>query len=251
MTNREIEALFEKYEGKGLKPSESMTERERQELYTEAQKRAQECNSSTNFEINQDFKISALGILHKMHLYSMKAPDKELNARGMMCRHTLDHKNAMCAISYSLTGGIPKEILEHDVDKLVLDGLDDVALEDVHKYHVKHAPHHDFDNITEENSYEIVLDWESARYTKADKPLNAYMAARYFGCYTPEIKAELQRLGLDSCDYKHIDFKDWQFAQSVYIKNMLESLRNRGTYLYTQKICLGIELALEKYFKKQ
>lgn len=70
-----------------------------------------------------------------------------------------------------------KEVLEqvkyHDLDKLFMYLFYDKKT--VSKIHRNLCSHHDNDL---EKSYldyvEMVLDWESARYTKPDKPLNAY-----------------------------------------------------------------------------
>lgn len=70
-----------------------------------------------------------------------------------------------------------KEILEqirkHDLDKMFMYLF--YAKKNVSEMHRKLSSHHD--NEIEKNYadyIEMVLDWESARYTKSDKPLNAY-----------------------------------------------------------------------------
>jgi len=70
-----------------------------------------------------------------------------------------------------------KELLEqieyHDLDKLFMYLFYDKK--NVSKLHRTLSNHHD--NDLEKNYFdyvEMVLDWESARYTKPDKPLNAY-----------------------------------------------------------------------------
>lgn len=61
----------------------------------------------------------------------------------------------------------------HDLDKMyLLLFYEKKAIEPVHR---ALAPHHDNDlEKTELDYIEMVLDWESAKYTKPDKPFNAY-----------------------------------------------------------------------------
>lgn len=70
-----------------------------------------------------------------------------------------------------------KELLEqikyHDLDKLYLYLLYDIK--NISKIHRLQTTHHANDlEKTQLDYIEMVLDWESARYTKPDKPLNAY-----------------------------------------------------------------------------
>ena len=70
-----------------------------------------------------------------------------------------------------------KELLErlktHDLDKLFMLLLFDKK--DIEPVHRSLTTHHDNElEKTELDYIEMVLDWESARYTKPDKPLNAY-----------------------------------------------------------------------------
>lgn len=66
-----------------------------------------------------------------------------------------------------------KRLNEHDLDKMFL--LLFYDKKDIENAHRDISRHHD-NNIekTEDDYIEMVLDWESARYTKPDKPLNAY-----------------------------------------------------------------------------
>ena len=68
---------------------------------------------------------------------------------------------------------ILKQIQYHDMDKLFMYLFYDKK--DVSAMHRKLSLHHE--NEIEKNYIdyiEMILDWESARYTKPDKPLNAY-----------------------------------------------------------------------------
>ena len=51
----------------------------------------------------------------------------------------------------------------------------------------------------DKNWLEIIIDWECARYTKPDKPLNAYETLlKYYPEVTDEVLPILEGLGLDS-----------------------------------------------------
>ena len=68
---------------------------------------------------------------------------------------------------------ILKQIENHDIDKLFAYLF--YNKKDVSQIHRNSSSHHQ--NELEKNDIdyiEMVLDWESARYTKPDKPLNAY-----------------------------------------------------------------------------
>ena len=65
----------------------------------------------------------------------------------------------------------------HDMDKLfmyIFCGF--LGVKRISKIHRKYVSHHlsKNKNVTYSNVLEAVLDWESARYTKPDKPLNAW-----------------------------------------------------------------------------
>ncbi len=76
-----------------------------------------------------------------------------------------------------------KEVIErlkhHDMDKMYL--LLFYDKKDIESYHRAMSTHHD-NNLekTKLDYIEMILDWESARYTKEDKPLNAYDTMRKF-----------------------------------------------------------------------
>ena len=66
-----------------------------------------------------------------------------------------------------------KQVELHDLDKLYMYLFYDKKT--VSKLHREQSSHHDNDLEKTDLDYkEMVLDWESARYTKPDKPLNAF-----------------------------------------------------------------------------
>ena len=75
----------------------------------------------------------------------------------------------------------------HDLDKLYMYLF--YNKKDVSNVHRQLSSHHD-NSIEKTDAYyvEMVLDWESARYTKPDKPLNAYDTLYK---YYPEMKEKI------------------------------------------------------------
>lgn len=71
----------------------------------------------------------------------------------------------------------------HDVDKLIMYSLFPwLGTKRINKIHRKYAKHHLIAGKKNMHFDEAIIDWESARYTKPDKPLNAYQVykSRYF-----------------------------------------------------------------------
>ena len=81
-----------------------------------------------------------------------------------------------------------KQIEEHDIDK-------------ISRIHRKISKHHQNEKEKTEVDYEeMALDWESARYTKEDKPLNAYDTLYK---YYPELEKQILPI-----------LKEWGIAKS-------------------------------------
>lgn len=75
----------------------------------------------------------------------------------------------------------------HDLDKLYMYLF--YNKKDVSNVHRQLSSHHDNSiEKTDADYVEMVLDWESARYTKPDKPLNAYDTLYK---YYPEMKEKI------------------------------------------------------------
>lgn len=94
-----------------------------------------------------------------------------------------------------------KELLEqveyHDLDKLFMYLFYNKS--DVSRIHRDLVAHHENEiEKTELDYIEMVLDWESARYTKPDKPLNAYdTLCNYYPNMVDKILPILKSIGLD------------------------------------------------------
>lgn len=98
-----------------------------------------------------------------------------------------------------------KELAErlkiHDLDKMFLMLFFDK--DTVNPVHRQIAPHHDNELEKSELDYiEMVLDWESARYTKPDKPLNAYDTLyKFYPHLEDKILPILKRYNIDKSTF--------------------------------------------------
>ena len=85
----------------------------------------------------------------------------------------------------------------HDMDKMYL--LLFYDKKNIESYHRSMSSHHDNNLEKDELDYiEMVLDWESARYTKDDKPLNAYdTMIKFYPHLKDKILPILKQISLD------------------------------------------------------
>jgi len=89
--------------------------------------------------------------------------------------YILSHIWAMYKIQLKYIGYIKFPF--HDLDKLFMYiFLGFIGIKKISKIHRKYVKHHLSlgKRFTSDNVLEAVLDWESARFTKPDKPLNAW-----------------------------------------------------------------------------
>lgn len=90
----------------------------------------------------------------------------------------------------------------HDLDKLLMYiFLPFLGTKTIKKIHRKNCKHHISDDKTIENLNfeEAIIDWESARYTKPDKQLNARETIEYYkknSKYYGELIKQLEKFGL-------------------------------------------------------
>ena len=92
-----------------------------------------------------------------------------------------------------------KQIKKHDIDKIYMYLL--YEKKEVSKIHREISKHHQNKKEKAEADYEeMALDWESARYTKEDKPLNAYDTLYK---YYPELEKQILPI-----------LKEWGIAHS-------------------------------------
>lgn len=110
-------------------------------------------------------------------------------------QYTLNHRRAFRKVEKQLLGKNTVRSLFHDLDKVMLYNFFDYKK--VHNFHRKHMRHHSEKAKTHNDFVQMVIDWECARFTKPDKPLNA--RDTLYKLY-PELKEDilpiLEELGL-------------------------------------------------------
>ena len=131
----------------------------------------------------------------------MKKTFKEENEGYIF--YTEKHRKACLYLAgkYVKEGLMPPEIIDrmkvHDVDKLSLYMIMDKM--STQKKHQDTQAHHFGNSIikTDLDYMEAVIDWESARYTKPDKPLNAYDTLyKFYPEYEDQVLPILKKLGI-------------------------------------------------------
>ena len=88
--------------------------------------------------------------------------------------------------------------------------------EDASNIHRDLMSHHQNKIVKDKLDYmEMVLDWESARYTKPDKPLNAYDTLyRFYPGLEEHILPILKELGIDKPNLP-MEEDVWEYTQSI------------------------------------
>lgn len=112
-------------------------------------------------------------------------------------RYTQAHRKAFKKIEKEILGHNTWRCLAHDLDKVILYNF--LPFEKVKKFHRNTARHHDNNIRKTKNDYiEMIIDWECARYTKPDKPLNAYDTLyKFYPNLEKEILPLLKQFNLD------------------------------------------------------
>ena len=104
-------------------------------------------------------------------------------------KYTLKHKIYFLKIEYKLTGKISLAGLMHDMDKVFMYIFSTKSKKDIHTKHRLTKKHHVNDIPKTEKDYiQMIIDWECARFTKPDKPLNARQT---LDKYYPQIKNQV------------------------------------------------------------
>lgn len=110
-------------------------------------------------------------------------------------KYTMAHRKAFRQVEKQLLGHNTIRSLFHDLDKVVLYMMFDYNR--VHNFHRSHARHHMDKAKTHSDFVQAVIDWECARITKPDKPLNARDTLyKYYSEYEDKILPVLEELGL-------------------------------------------------------
>lgn len=107
-----------------------------------------------------------------------------------------------------------EKIKNHDLDKMFM--LLFYEKKDIENIHRKSSYHHDNElNKTKDNYVEMILDWESARYTKPDKPLNAYDTLyKFYPHLEDKILPILKELKLDKSTLE-LEYDISTYAQTL------------------------------------
>lgn len=121
------------------------------------------------------------------------------------CKYTYIHRKiVMALVEKYITNKQDKIVMInraelHDMDKMVAYLLyDKKTCSQLHRENSSHHLANDIDK-TYFDYLEAVFDWESARYSKSDKPLNAYQTLyRHYPNYEDQILHILKEYGLDS-----------------------------------------------------
>lgn len=89
-------------------------------------------------------------------------------------KYTKAHRKAYKKVEKELLGHNTWRSLLHDLDKVILYNI--WPHKKVKEFHRSTARHHVENKIkkTRNDYIDMIIDWECARYTKPDKPLNAY-----------------------------------------------------------------------------
>ena len=107
-----------------------------------------------------------------------------------------------------------KKVELHDLDKLFMYLFyEKESASDIHRDMISH--HQNSIPKTELDYMEMVLDWESARYTKPDKPLNAYdTLIKYYPYMEDNILPILKSIGIDKSGLP-MEEDVWEYTQSI------------------------------------
>ena len=87
-------------------------------------------------------------------------------------KYSLEHRKAFLALEKKLLGKNTICGYLHDVDKIILYHF--LPTEFVHTCHQWWSKHHEHRAKTHNDFVQMAIDWECARFTKPDKPLDAY-----------------------------------------------------------------------------
>lgn len=120
---------------------------------------------------------------------------KNENIRAI--KYTQEHRKAYKKIEKEILGHNTWRSYVHDLDKVILYHF--LPFEKVKKFHRSTARHHDNKIKKRQSDYiDMIIDWECARYTKPDKPLNAYDTLyKFYPHMEDEILPLLKKFNLD------------------------------------------------------
>lgn len=122
-------------------------------------------------------------------------------------KYSLMHREVLrlLAKKYNLDKSFIRRVQYHDMDKILLYMQESFLL--AHSKHLLNIPHHLESSLKkdEDDYLETILDWDSARYTKKDKLLNAYQTLKkLYPAYYDIMLPILHKLNLDR-EYVEVD----------------------------------------------
>ena len=200
------------------------------------------------FELDNDFNNIIIERLKSHSLYdeSSKKSDHQ--------NYTLNHKQAVIAMYMELCDRInpngqitvPSSIVYHDTDKLVTYAL--LPKDEASAMHKRLAPHHMGNQRSPADIIDTVIDYESARFTKPDKPENAWGTVCgkypvYRGLVLPYVTA----LGLTE-EHQTFDFFKWSTNKPARIV-MAHQIADRIEDMYELIVRRGAEEAVGKAYE--
>ena len=101
-------------------------------------------------------------------------------------KYTIKHRKAFRQVEKQLLGHNTLRGYLHDLDKVFLYMV--LSYKTVHSIHRNYSRHHTNKAHTHSDFIQMVIDWECARFTKPDKPLNARETLDKF---YPELKVKV------------------------------------------------------------
>lgn len=112
-----------------------------------------------------------------------------------LIEYSKKHRKAFRKVEKQLLGHNTIRSLFHDLDKVILYRFFDYKK--VHNWHRKHMKHHALCAKSHSDIVQMVIDWECARYTKPDKPLNARETLdKYYPDLKDKVLPVIEELGL-------------------------------------------------------
>ena len=146
--------------------------------------------------------------------------------------YTYLHRQEIFKLGDNLKINARELFAHHDIDKMAAYLF--ATKKEVHDMHVAMTEHHNRNTTNEKALLEMMFDWESARFTKPDKPLNAYdTLLKYYEHMTPVMLPLLVKYGIDKpTDYSQAITEN-DFNQKLNAVNPQCILNELCTYAET------------------
>lgn len=144
-------------------------------------------------------EMHAEGLLRSKLSDAVRSGDKEqideIKERIENLKYTVRHRYAFQRVEKKLLGRNTMRGVLHDIDKVFM--YITMNKKDAHNIHRATSSHHEANARTHDDFVEMVIDWECARLTKPDKPLNARQTLeKFYPHLKNKIEPILNELGL-------------------------------------------------------